>query len=385
MNILWVGNFSSQSGYANQARLFVPRLAAAGHRVTVFELGGGGGMPREVGGIQIVPTHLDTLGNDLMRDHAERLRADVVVTLTDAWAFRPEVMQDVFWCPLVPVDHLPLPPAVDAALKACRTPLAIARYGMEQLTRAGYTPLYVPHALDPDIWHPRDRAAIRGELGIAPDAFLVAFVGVNDSVPSRKGIPELLTAWAAFAPQHPKAALYLHTSEQGNLPVSNVGGVRIDLLVKLLDLDPQRIKLPDPYRYKTGFPARELASIVAAADVLVLPTRGEGFGLPLIEAQACGTPVITTAFAAGEELCASGWWVDYEPVWSWQSAFSAQPSVVSLAERLEQAYAERGNPQVRAQALDFARQYDVETVFSRFFLPAMRQLAEQRLDSVRVG
>ena len=49
-----------------------------------------------------------------------------------------------------------------------------------------------------------------------------------------------------------------------------------------------------------------MASIYSAFDLFCLPTRGEGFGMPVIEAQMCGTPVVVTDNTSGPELCKSG-------------------------------------------------------------------------------
>ena len=47
---------------------------------------------------------------------------------------------------------------------------------------------------------------------------------------------------------------------------------------------------------------QEMASLYAACDVLVHPYRGEGFGLPVIEAMACGLPVIVTAGGSTDDF-----------------------------------------------------------------------------------
>lgn len=389
MRILWASNFTTQSGYSNQAQMLVDGLVQAGHRVDVLELGGGGGVPHRVplahgGSVQIIPPTLDPLGSDLVIDHARQLRSDAVLSLVDAWGLRPEVWGQLPWYPIAPIDHTPVPPAVLRSLQACRQPVAISKFGFDEMRKAGLNPFYLPHAVDPTVFHPMDQRTARQQVSAEMDAFWVSFVGVNDSVPSRKGIFELLAAWSIFSAAHRDARLYMHTAEQGNLPVNNVGGVRIDELMRQMDIDPRTVKLVQQYEYRTGIPQSFLAQMASASDVFVLPSRGEGFGLPLIEFQRCGCPVITTDFAAGAELCASGWRVEFEPAWTWQNAVNANPSIASIVENLEKAYAARGDMRYRLQAIEFARNYDVDVVIQRYALPLIRAIAERELDLVKV-
>ena len=108
-------------------------------------------------------------------------------------------------------------------------------------------------------------------------------------------------------------------------------------------------------------------------DVLVQPSRGEGFGIPLVEAQACGTRAVVSNATAQPELLGHGWAVDVQPQWDEaQKAWWFTPQVGSIVDALEAAYAEG---RVRSQkAIDFAAQYDADKVFDQYWRPALEVL-----------
>lgn len=385
MKILWASNYSSQSGYSIQSRLFVPRLKQAGHEVVVFELSNGQRLTSISAGIKILPIALDPLGSDIFFQHVQRENAHVVITLTDAWGLSAEVMKQLNWFPYAPVDTQPIAPAVEHALRHCKRPIAMSRYGEAQMQKAGLDPFYMPHAIDPAIWHPGDKAQARRTIGIDPHIFFVSFVGVNDSVPSRKGIPEMLMAWQIFSAKHPDSVLYLHTTKKGRLAANNMWGVDIDRLLTLFEINRDTIKFADEYDIYTSFPAHKMATIAQAADVLLLPTRGEGFGLPVLEYAAVGTPSIVTDFATSPELNFGGWLLEYEPEWSWQHTLVAKPGVQSIVEALEAAYADRDNPDRARHCIEGARDYHIDHVFSTYTLPVVQEIAEYALDHVMEG
>lgn len=369
--------------------MLAERIPALGHELVVMDIRTGGSSVAQVGDLTILPTALDPMGNDIIPTHAQRAQADIVLTLSDAWGFNPETMKLINWWPITPIDHSPVPPAVETALKAAKGVIALSRFGQAELRKIGIEALYMPHGLDPKVWWPAlDKATMNGareRLKLNPDWFLVSFVGVNDSNPSRKGLPELLAAWAMFRRSHPDSILYLHTTPQGNIPIAGArNGVDLDALFGTFGVDPKSVLMPDQYRLRTGIPPHELADMARASDVFILPSRGEGFGIPLIEFQHAGAPAITTDFAAGAELCASGWLLDYETEWSWQNATVARPGIASIVEHLETAYAERGNMDRRRQAATFARDFEIDYVTARYVAPILETIAEQVILNTKV-
>ena len=123
---------------------------------------------------------------------------------------------------------------------------------------------------------------------------------MNKGYPSRKSLPQIVEAFAAFRARHDDAILYLHTDLGG----SYQEGVDLAPLLHAFGLDPEIVRFPDQYRYQFDpFGEEYMADVYSSFDVLLNPAMGEGFGLPVLEAQACGVPAIVTDFTAMSEVC----------------------------------------------------------------------------------
>ncbi|MCC6619498.1 MAG: glycosyltransferase, partial [Chloroflexi bacterium] len=107
-------------------------------------------------------------------------------------------------------------------------------------------------------------------------------------------------------------------------------------------------------------------------------SMGEGFGVPVIEAQACGLPVIVSDFSAQPELCESGWLVKGQGHWDPLSgqglAWFYDPYVPSIVKNLEAAYEARGDTAIRERAIAFAAAYNTDKVYDQYWRPFLAEL-----------
>jgi hypothetical protein len=110
MRILWHSNAPwTPTGYGEQSRLFIWRLKALGHDVTVSCSYGLQGRPITLEGITLLPMGRDQYSQDVLAAHAATVKADIVITLYDTWVMEQEVTTQFRWYPWVPVDCEPLP------------------------------------------------------------------------------------------------------------------------------------------------------------------------------------------------------------------------------------------------------------------------------------
>ena len=269
--------------------------------------------------------------------HAERhfgsLRGGLVLSLVDVFVLEPAVWRELNVASWVPVDHDPVPPAVLDFLAATgAVPIAMSRFGQEQLS--AFDPLYVPHGVATDVYRPQPRAELRAAGGFPQDAFVVGIVAVNKGVPSRKSLAEMIEAFAVFRARHDDAVLYLHTEVEGQHQ-----GTHLPSLLEELGVDEDAVLVVDQNRYLFNpFTPEELAATYSTLDVLLNASMGEGFGLTVLEAQACGVPAIVTDFTAMSEVCGAGWKVGYERHWTDQASWQARPRVEEIVESLEACY-----------------------------------------------
>ena len=366
MKLLWHSNAPwAPTGYGNQTALFVPRLAKRGFDVAVSAFYGLQGASLDWQGIRVYPCGYHPYGNDVIANHARHwFDGDslngLVVTLVDAWVLDPVKLRELRVGCWTPVDHESCPPAVAKVLKDSHClPIAMSRHGESTIRAAGLQPTYVPHGVDTDLFAPRDREESRRLLEWPQDAFVVGMVAANKGTPPRKGFPEAFTAFSDFRSRHKDAMLYLHTE-----PFGVVQGVNLPNLLRACRVPPEAVRFCDPYRYTMGFAPEHLVTAYSAMDVLLNPSYGEGFGIPMLEAQACGTPVISTDITSMPEVGDIGWLCSGQRVWTDQGAFQMVPDVSQLVRSLEQAYdiAHRQRTRAREHALN----YDADVVTDKW-------------------
>lgn len=373
------------TGYGVQTELLCKRLLEAGHEPAVSAYYGVDGRLLVWNDVPHYPVPLinnDPWGNHVLIQHAEHhfggdKTGGLVIPLLDAYVMQPDVLAQMhvaFWAP---VDHDPAPPAVVKVLSesGCQ-PVAMSRHGEQAMRAAGLDPFYVPHAVDTTMFAPRDRAECRDRVGLPRDAFIVGMVGANKGYPSRKSFPEVIAAFARFSRTHDDAILHLHTEPQGYHSGFNIGAA-----LALERVPPERVRMSDPYIGQTlGSDPEYMVDLYNAFDVLLNPARGEGFGVPILEAAACGTPAIVTDWTAMPEVGRVGWRVSGQRLATDQRAFQVVPAVDAIVFALERAHVEAHT--LRGEARAHAETYDTHRVFVEHWTPLLDLMAK-RMEPVK--
>ncbi len=377
--ILWLGNPPAvPTGYGEQAALFLPRFQQLGHEVAVAaNYGTAWSEIRD--GILYFPTD-NHWGNLTVGTYAAAHKADTVIALCDAWVLNPDAWPEQRLALWAPIDHWPIPPAVLAVLAHERVqPIAMSRFGEEWMRKFNLAPLYVPHGVDTNVFRPNPqmREQIRAGLGVPEGAFLVGMVAANKShaaIP-RKSFPQAFDAFARMSEGRDDCWLYVHTDME---PKS--GGINLHTLAKAVGVREDRLCYPPEAAWHLGRMNREfMAAIYNAFDVFLNPAMGEGFGVPIIEAAACGVPVIVSDHSAMTELVGPGWLVEGDRWWdAAQASFFHMPFIESIQARLEEAYGCRGDETLRAAAVEFAQRYDADRVTLDYWEPALERLQAPR-------
>jgi glycosyltransferase involved in cell wall biosynthesis len=142
----------------------------------------------------------------------------------------------------------------------------------------------VPNAVDKELFFPRPRTECRLELGLPADRPLAVFLGRAIEM---KGAPDLVTASEAVRTTHPDLQVAFVGTWPGRLP---------DYAGRFPDTTDA------PLLHRDGAPREELPLWLGAADMVVVPSRYEGFGLVALEALACARPLVLTSVGGLPEV-----------------------------------------------------------------------------------
>lgn len=135
------------------------------------------------------------------------------------------------------------------------------------------------HGVDPIAFHipsEDEKARVRARLGLGATSY-VAFLGAKEP---RKNVPNLIRGWVSAVTDRDDPPALVIAGGQGH--DDEIDRAVADVPVHLRLLRPGYLRYAD------------LPGYLGGALIAAYPSYGEGFGLPILEAMACGAPVLTT-------------------------------------------------------------------------------------------
>jgi len=378
-----------RTAYGKNTYNIVKRLKKRGFDVKVVaNTGLGGGEPVIYDGIEVYPKIY--YFNDAWSLHSlsywcKILKPDLVFQHFDLWVLGDKLHKalpsGIKYTTYTPIDQYPIIPYMMEDLKHAEINFAMSRFAERLFKEAGISNVaYFPHGVDTKIYKPLDeetRKEVRKVYGIEEDAFVFLHVGMNFG--SRKNIPGLLRAFRKFIDmvKAKPGEVYLVLWSYPFRDEFNPNGEDLTIVWKGLGLD-KYIKFPDGESYFRGVREEEMALIYNMADVFVTASMGEGFGLPIIEAMACGKPVIGTNFSSIPELvkgCGDLARVAEYISLRLTTGFQAIVDTNHLAELMAKYYNSPSLVKNRGRrCLEKAKQYDWDLVIDKYLVPKLEEI-----------
>jgi glycosyltransferase involved in cell wall biosynthesis len=356
MPIFWEGVFFNTSGYAREASLLIDELLRRGLPISLRS-----------GDLAGQPTAMDAQMRlrflEASRDVPGKPFVQVVHFFPDSFAKHPEAAASV--CRTTyEMDRLPRP--WRDALSAFDRVWVTSEFTRQMFLREGIPPerlLTVPNPL--------------GEFPLVQPEPLELFgkrrfnfLSVFEWNP-RKGWDVLLRAFLTEFSRSDDVALILRVYSIESRPQIDIRDEMRRFIRKDLGIDPDRV--PDILFIDETLSHGEMRSLYAAAQAFVLPSRGEGFGRPYLEALIAGLPVIATRWGGHLDFLTDegGYLIDIEgleevpdDVPQYRGCRWARPSVDHLRVLLRRVYEdpEEGRRKARRAIPEVLSRYNVRRV-----------------------
>ena len=311
MRVLWISDSpDTPSGFGNVTRFVCEGLARRGHNVSI--LGWQTKEEQSWNGCRVFPAS-GNLGSRSLFPFLIRHRPEIVIALGDVWWLpyfsaphirRQMQMTDTPWALYFPIDGDMqgggLPGSWVELLREVDIPIAMSEFGRETANRSGINCRYIPHGVDRSFFYPpEDRVKAKAEVG-AEGKFLILSDSRNQP---RKMLPRLLDVFAKFAVGRPDTLLHLHTDPEDEFTKSGIYSYDVQSDLRHLGIaDQVRFTPGMKVQRGGGVPLSQLSAYYRAADIHLLASSGEGFGLPTLQAAAAGAVPMAGDYSASHEL-----------------------------------------------------------------------------------
>lgn len=337
-HIIYISDFSmggadsaekaiARSGYSNIGMELCKRLAAIGYDVKVLGIGYTGQEYNE--NFSIIPcSTLQDVGGT-MNNLKYIWGVDVVICALDINFFQEQIFPAAqqlglkYIC-ITPLESDPLCITWSAMLSKMDKVFFISQFGTDEAIKAGVSAEHIEIGIDTVSWRVRteeEYSKIRTTLGFSKEDFVVLTVADNQE---RKNLGHGFQIVKGL--------------KDAGVPVKYILVTRENSMVgwKLYDLAYSTNLSSELRVFQSGMPFQDLYMLYCAADALLLPSKGEGLGLPVMEAMSVGVPVVATQTGAIPELLGNnerGWVVPfdywyYDPFGNQKRYFISVPKAV---------------------------------------------------------
>ncbi len=308
MKVIWLSDSpTTPSDFGNVTRFVCTGLADRGHHVSI--------LGRQTQG-QSTPWYNcmlypgDFSANRFFND-AHWRQSDMLVTLADMrWltSINYSVITNflhnagiplVLYCPFdADMFSKRLPPSWVDILKSVNLPIAMSHYACDVMQANGVEPAYIPLGIDTKVFGPPTDKRVAKQAFSYEDKFVILSDARNQL---RKMVPRTLEIFRRFAADKDDAILHLHCDPDD--PFAHRSEYSYDLRSDIAFLNlTEKVRLTKDMSISTELPLEQLAKIYQAADVHLLASWGEGFGLSTLQAAATGVVPLAPDCTACQEL-----------------------------------------------------------------------------------
>ena len=318
--VLWLGDAGCDTGFGRVTHSIGERLVTKyGHDVSVLAINYQGDYidtPMKLYMPTLKVPH-DIYGMSRVLEMLDIVQPDVVVILNDPQVVLKLLFDNTWDETRILLRHKPIltympidgtnQPRSWSNLTLASKRVAMTKFGQDFLTDSEL----VYHGVDTETYHPLSEGPItlsngtiiktkqeaKSAFGYDPNGFLVLRVDRNST---RKDYPDSVKALWPFLRRHSDVRVHFHCQ------AIDMAGVN---LTQMLGREPElkdRFFFSDAMNTYKGWPENDLVALYNAADVFLSTSWGEGFGLTLAEAAACGVPVLAQNVSAIPEVVGPG-------------------------------------------------------------------------------